>query len=195
MSETLTIEIAGRNVADNLAKSESFDRIISINDVGALPPFNIRDLTNVARLNFEDILGFEFKYPHTDIYDGPRKHHVEQIIRFAQEQEATSLLSHCLAGISRSTAAALIFATVQGHDPDTVLRGMLDKRPIIFPNDVMLILADSILDTNLFEVTKNRMALHAASGSKAYADMYGLGIGAWGERVEPLIPEIKKRLL
>lgn len=78
----------------------------------------------------------------------PDRRHVKQIIAFARQWDpAGKMLVHCQAGISRSTAAALIaYAT---HFPDSIARAAAHMRrtgPHVYPNRLITALGDELLD-------------------------------------------------
>jgi len=78
----------------------------------------------------------------------PDRRHVKQIIAFAREWDPSGrMLVHCQAGISRSTAAALIAYTT--HFPDTVGQAAAHLRrtaSYVRPNPLMVALGDELLD-------------------------------------------------
>lgn len=77
----------------------------------------------------------------------PDRRHVKQLIAFAgQWDPATPILIHCQAGISRSTAAALVTYAV--HFPDTIHRAAWHLRhtgPHAHPNPLIASLGDELL--------------------------------------------------
>jgi predicted protein tyrosine phosphatase len=82
----------------------------------------------------------------------PREEHVAAILRFgrdllAEPAEATKLLVHCHAGISRSTASmVLILAQAQPGEPaERILQWVLAIREKAWPNLRMLEIGDRIL--------------------------------------------------
>jgi len=91
---------------------------------------------------------------HDAIEPGPRlllpqRADVEAILTFGRDAvEAGSLLIHCHAGISRSTAATLmILAQAHPHEGEDELAGrVLRNRPQAWPNSRMIAFADELLD-------------------------------------------------
>lgn len=78
----------------------------------------------------------------------PQLHHVEKIIAFLRRWDPEKpLFIHCFAGISRSTATALIAAAI--HNPDTpemvIARAMRAASPTAQPNVRIVGFADDIL--------------------------------------------------
>lgn len=87
----------------------------------------------------------------TEPMDGhihPDLEHVAQLIEFLREwrHEEAPLLIHCLAGISRSMAAAMIALVVKagGHETEAARR-IREAAPHAHPNRRMIALADRIL--------------------------------------------------
>jgi predicted protein tyrosine phosphatase len=78
----------------------------------------------------------------------PGPEHVAQIIDFAREWGGQGpMVIHCWAGISRSTAAALIsLCTLNPEVPEQVIaQHMRDASPTAYPNGRMIQLADEAL--------------------------------------------------
>ena len=74
---------------------------------------------------------------------------VRRIIELAEhlKSEGGTLLVHCEAGVSRSTATALIMYAYwlgQGYEDEAMLR-VIDQRPFAMPNRRMVRLADNLL--------------------------------------------------
>ena len=79
----------------------------------------------------------------------PQRSDVEAILTFGRDAaEAGSLLIHCHAGISRSTAATLmILAQARPHEgEDELAERLLQNRPQAWPNSRMMGFADELLD-------------------------------------------------
>ena len=84
--------------------------------------------------------------------EGATEDDVRQIITLAEQlrSESGTLLIHCEAGISRSTATALIiYACWLGRGrEDEAMRRVLAQRPFAIPNRRMVALADKLLALN-----------------------------------------------
>ena len=93
--------------------------------------------------------------------EGATEEDVRGIIKLAEQlqSESGTLLIHCEAGISRSTATALIMYACwlgQGRE-DEAMRLVGDQRPYAFPNRRMVALADNLLalDGRLLQARDN----------------------------------------
>lgn len=106
--------IASRMQAAQLLTANSgraVRHLISIGAPGDPVPAGFERCAKRIRLEFHDIS------EDTDFEFGPRVHQVEQVIDFARaiQHEPGTLLVHCEAGISRSSAAAVtVFSTWLG---------------------------------------------------------------------------------
>jgi predicted protein tyrosine phosphatase len=92
-------------------------------------------------LNFDDIV------EPMPGYLEPSEHHVARIIQLAGElSDRDRILVHCQAGISRSSAAALIILSARnpGHER-AIARRLREEGPWFFPNRLMLDLADRLI--------------------------------------------------
>jgi predicted protein tyrosine phosphatase len=141
------IIIASRTQAERLLVSKgpgpAIPHVISIGAPGDAAPSGFERCAAGIRLEFHDITedtGFEL---------GPKAWHVEQVIDFARsiQHEQGTLLVHCEAGISRSSAAALtVFATWlgAGKEQEAVERTYA-AQPDAWPNSLFVRLADELL--------------------------------------------------
>ena len=114
--------------------------LVSIGDVQDELPLGYHNVNRKLRLLVADVTT-EFGATDTDI---------QQIISLARELQSTTgrILIHCEAGISRSTAAALIMYSVwlgPGREREAMMR-VLVQRPIAIPNRRMVEIADRLLD-------------------------------------------------
>ena len=88
----------------------------------------------------------------------PGKHHIERLIAFGRSWDRDEpLLVHCLAGVSRSTAAALTLLVMGSPGKERDAAQLLRKRaPHAEPNRLMIAIADEMLglDGVLIEAVK-----------------------------------------
>ncbi|MYE82145.1 MAG: hypothetical protein F4X36_09960 [Gammaproteobacteria bacterium] len=77
----------------------------------------------------------------------PERHHVEVIVRFLDDWRAVdSLMVHCLAGVSRSSATALLAHFLTTGDAFASARALRKAAPHAWPNRRIVALADNVLD-------------------------------------------------
>lgn len=120
----------------------------------------------ILRLDFDDSAD-----PHES--GSPRAGHIREILGFGKTvPEDGRLLVHCLAGVSRSTAAAwaILCARHPRRSADELFREVLDLRPIARPNVLMTALADKALKRQgtMVDVLK------------AWNELHGWGVDASG---------------
>ncbi len=99
------------------------------------------DTNNHLRLSFHDI---EYEIPGTS----PSLTDIEKIIEFALRWNGSRepILVHCIAGVSRSSAAGLIIASVRQPGKEDKLTWLLKQQaPYCHPNRLMIKLADQAL--------------------------------------------------
>lgn len=144
-----TITICAASHLRDLAPG-SFTHVISI--WGALTPANVatrmQSMFPDARLHvafFDDVIA-----ESADAVP-PRQEQVRELLEFGRSLTAQdSLLVHCLAGISRSSASAFSIACQlagQGLET-TVLDGLVKRHPSIRPNVRITGMADTLLGRN-----------------------------------------------
>jgi predicted protein tyrosine phosphatase len=124
-----------------------FAYLVSIGGVRERPPAGFGNVAARLRLVFEDDTTHEG--------GGPTAEDIDRLIRFARGVDVSrgALLVHCQAGISRSTAAALIVLSVvlgPGKAADAA-RCVKRAVPGARPNTRMLALADRALGARLAE--------------------------------------------
>jgi predicted protein tyrosine phosphatase len=83
---------------------------------------------------------------------------VQQVIEFARSWDRSQpMIVHCFAGVSRSTAAAIISTLVQDpdRDPHDLLRHIRQRSPTATPNPEIIRIADRMLgmEGRLIEAT------------------------------------------
>jgi predicted protein tyrosine phosphatase len=115
--------------------------LISIGEPYEELPAGYENVVRRLRLNFADTVAGAFS---------PTEDDVRQIIELAEVLRSSSgrVLIHCAAGISRSSAAALIMHACwlgPGREREALTR-VLAQRPIARPNRRMVALADKLLE-------------------------------------------------
>lgn len=120
-------------------------------------------------------LEFDDTNADSQLGDAPTAEHVRKLIAFAQNWAGNSdLLVHCRAGSSRSPAAAAVAVAAIGR-ADLVER-VLGAKTYHRPNQLMLKLADGLLDPCPELVGRSRAIQHPAEYSE------------WGPVAIPLAP-------
>ena len=97
------------------------------------------------RIECHDIVTDEVRY--SEPYVRPTADHVAQIINFARAWDGRGrVLVHCMAGVSRSSAAGLILLAARhpGRERE-IARLMRERGPWMNPNPLMIRLADDTL--------------------------------------------------
>jgi len=138
--------------------------IISIMDPGAI--FTIPhgpSLVRHIKIGAHDVVMDQHRLGK--LYTSPSPRHVRELVRFAACWDGKGkVLIHCMAGVSRSTAAALVILAARnpGHELE-IARLMRQRSPWAAPNPRIVELADQFL--------KRRGTLIAALGAMGPPDM------------------------
>ena len=142
MSE-IKIEVVSRREADEIlcspAMCKKISYLVSIGDGDDPLPQGYENVVRKLRLLIADVVSEE----------GATEEDVQRIIQLAEELQSENgkVLIHCEAGVSRSTAAALIMYACwlgQGREQEAMER-VIAQRPYAIPNRRMVRLADSLL--------------------------------------------------
>ena len=142
----LTIEVASRAEASKVLSSPSSCAdivwLVSIGDAHDELPRGYDNVPHKLRLLVADVV--------TEV--GATEADIRQLIELAERVRSCSgrLLIHCEAGVSRSSAAALImYACWLGPGSEReAMKRVLAQRPVSIPNRRMVELADKLLDRN-----------------------------------------------
>lgn len=143
LPEGIKIEVASRlEAGEILCSPDSCAEItflLSIGDTGDLLPMGYENVDHKLRLLIADVLTEE----------GAKGEDIQRIIQLAEQLRSSSgtVLIHCEAGVSRSTAAALIIYAYwlgPGREQEAMER-VIAQRPYAIPNRRMVELADRLL--------------------------------------------------
>lgn len=144
------ITICALSQVDKLCSKHNFTHIVSIGTPDSRCygngrekiPYSFRNfkLDNRIRLEFDDIDIAE------DVF-APKEHDIQRLINFLQTiPEDANVLIHCFAGISRSTATALVLLMIKNNFNGAIAKqNLLAIRPQAIPNKLICSLADKIL--------------------------------------------------
>ena len=129
--------------APQLVEETEASRAVSLLSPGDLfPTFGRLHADRHHRVHLHDIV------EPAEGFVTPAARHVEQLIDFLEGwSPSETLLIHCWAGISRSTATAFIAACMHNPDADeaAIARGLREASPTAFPNARIIGFADAIL--------------------------------------------------
>ena len=132
------LEIVGRSKVKEAIKSRQPECIISIKDIAKEFEYNAWHFEGPKLLlEFED---WENEEPGS-----PTEEHVKKIIDFATNMKDKTFTVNCEAGISRSSATAIICQHIGGKPIKSNFEELTEKFPNIFPNMKIIHLAGSIL--------------------------------------------------
>lgn len=142
----MVIWVSSLSRAQEIARLRAPQRIISL----LAPEDEFPDFTNYAPSNQHLKLGLDDI--DEDLGDGfvaPSEKHIEALVRFVSDWQADHgpLLIHCLAGVSRSSAAAFITACAlnPGSDETEIANTLRQASACVSPNQRLIELADDVL--------------------------------------------------
>jgi predicted protein tyrosine phosphatase len=142
-SREIKIEVMSRLEAGEILCSpdlcEEITYLLSIGDANDSLPLGYENVDHRLRLLIADVVTEE----------GATEEDVQRIVHLAEQLQSYNgkVLIHCEAGVSRSTAAALIIYACwlgQGREHEAMER-VIAQRPYAIPNRRMVKLADSLL--------------------------------------------------
>lgn len=153
--------IVERNMVPHILKNRAYGSqvrwVISIGSPEDKPPagFADRSLASKLRLEFNDVT---YHRPWAG-YQAPQEDDIRRLVAFGERAKDGRVLVHCAAGVSRSSAAALILLAMRhgmGNemaameqllaDTKTATGLKLRNHEMITPNRRMVWLADQVLE-------------------------------------------------
>jgi predicted protein tyrosine phosphatase len=102
------------------------------------------------QLVFHDLDDIEMTLPRYAKYSAPTERQILSLVEFGRSMAPLSdwgLLTHCEAGISRSSAAAITLLVAAGYAPQVAFRLVRQACPRMLPNRRILRIADGLLRT------------------------------------------------
>ena len=145
----MVVFVCARRHANGAIKKHSCLALISCNDVGQRTSQSRLDRAHHLQIEFDDVRSDSEPFP-------PRDHHVHRALAFARRHTAGNLLVNCEAGVSRSTAIALMILVDRLGDIQAAVEQLILVRPQAYPNPIISKFADEILGCNglLFEASE-----------------------------------------
>lgn len=151
------MEIAITSRYDVLQKLQEsvppYQSLISLNEPGeVVPQFDYIHTGTMLPLFFYDIP------EEIDGFQAPTKANMREIIQYTRDEffsrNSTRMMIHCHAGISRSSAAAIIAAKSIGLDMHEYIPRLAGSNSI-HPNSLMLKLAGEVFGNGFFEQVRD----------------------------------------
>jgi predicted protein tyrosine phosphatase len=137
----VNILVFSEEQAQKFAQVNKVDQILSIGDTSSMLEQSQR-----ARLlaKFQalcaDVEGLDFvDTEHPANLDGPLDRHIQKIMSAAARvHEGATVLIHCRAGVSRSTAVAMVYYMTLGYTEEESYALVAQVRPQLRPNQLVL---------------------------------------------------------
>ena len=156
MTSTFPVHVCSLDQVRELDVS-TYDGIITIEDTTIKEPFRVQtDEPKQLILRFDDI-----NQPMDD-YVIPQMSHIKRALEFADKIEDGSLLVHCHAGISRSSAIALavIAKRLGSGKEEEAVKTLEHVNPNCRPNKSIVEMTDELLerDWKLYKEVDEKMS-------------------------------------
>jgi len=162
------ITICGLDELAGHAQS-GFSHVVSILDPERADPEDFTAYAPHRRVLWR----FDDTVEHRPGFTPPAEHDVRKILKLGEEllqEKADQLLIHCHAGVSRSTATAVILMAQNNAGRESEVFGELRRvRPRSWPNSLMIGIADTLLERDGKLVRELRS--HQVTVAQAYPDL------------------------
>jgi predicted protein tyrosine phosphatase len=140
----MELHICGLDEVTHIKKNRKVNKILSLTEF-VVPPYVGEGIgsghTQILVEDIEHFTNVDDRFP-------PNSKVIDTIIAFGRSlKEDDVALIHCFAGISRSTAAALIIMVDKGFDPEEAGKFIRQIRSIAAPNRMLCKLADQYFGT------------------------------------------------
>ena len=161
----LRLTICAYFQVSRLIQENHYDGILSIKDPKSNPRWSEnaraarhRKFTKRCRT----VLCMDFVDCDQSSINAPRDYHIAAIVEFARKlKRGSRVLVHCIAGISRSTASAMILLQEHGMGQTEAYEEVLRIRPEAVPNRFML---------ELFNARRTEFVFHVDSSDDDESD-------------------------
>lgn len=173
----MEIWVTDKDEAPEAQKANKVTHVLTLLDPFESMVYHPDHTCEIKRLSMFDIESDD--YP-----GGPTVELVQEIIDFGKslDKDTTRLLVHCYAGVSRSTAAALVILYMMyKRDIRQAMLKLKEIRPRAAPNTLICSIADSLLKTKNGELLK--AAEYLTNNKKShYDDVLNRAITAASQR-------------
>lgn len=180
----LEITICAYKDVANLLKINNYDAIISIknpNKNSKWSEFKLLNRQKKYEKHCKNVLCMDFLDCDDQLYNAPREHHINSIIQFAKKiSQNNKILIHCMAGISRSSACAMILLQEHGLNSENAYNEIIRVRPQSMPNKYMLKLYEKLnferYESLITEITNQRQSLEINKNTNCKGLVWKIGL-------------------
>lgn len=162
----ICLAIVGRNEVEKAIKEKNPDFVISVKDIIRKFEWHV--------WHFPKKLLFEFEDWETEEPGGPQRKHIEQLINFGRNHKGKTFVVNCEAGVSRSSAIAIILRHLEGMPIEANFEDIATRFPRCFPNKLMIKFAQEILNVDFISIYETWEPLWRMRESQRNGGGYGI---------------------